>query len=130
MTIPFDPEPFVQRQLDAYNARNLERFIREFTDDVVAYRLPGRKPVLLGKAEFAEYYATRRFNLPGLNAQLVKRMVFGNKVVDQERIFGLGDDPVDVAAIYEVTPQGIATVWFVGAPPSRRRRRSVRVATA
>jgi hypothetical protein len=69
MTIPFDPEPFVQRQLDAYNARNLDRF-------------------------------------------------------------GLGDDPVDVAAIYEVTPQGIATVWFVGGPPSRRRRRSVRVAAA
>ena len=40
MAHEFDPEGFAQRQLDAYNARNLERFLAEYTDDVIAYRLP------------------------------------------------------------------------------------------
>lgn len=29
----FDPESFAQRQLEAYNARDLGRFIREYTED-------------------------------------------------------------------------------------------------
>lgn len=29
MSLNFDPEPFVQRQLDAYNARDLDRFLVE-----------------------------------------------------------------------------------------------------
>ena len=110
----FDPAGFAQRQLDAYNDRDLERFIREYTDDVVAYRLPGAAPLVSGKAAFAEHYRKNRFTLPGLRAELVNRMVFGNKVIDQERVSGVEAEPIDVAAIYEVTPSGISKVWFVG----------------
>ena len=113
MTDAFDPVPFVQRQLDAYNARDLDRFVREFTDDVAAWRLPGAEPVLVGKVAFAEHYRSNRFNLPGLHAQVVNRMVFGNKLIDHERVTGVQAEPMDVAAIYEVTPGGISRVWFV-----------------
>ena len=41
-------------------------------------------------------------------------MVFGNKVIDQERVTGVQYTPLEVAAIYEVTPGGICKVWFVG----------------
>lgn len=109
----FDPAAFAQRQLDAYNACDLERFVREYTDDVVAYRLPGSEPMLSGKTAFADHYRKNRFNLPGLRAELVNRMVFGNKVIDQERVFGVGAQPMEVAAIYEVTSNGICRVWFV-----------------
>ena len=109
----FDPVGFAQRQLDAYNARDLERFIREYTDDVVAFRLSSSEPLVSGKAAFAEHYRKNRFALPGLHAELVNRMVFGNKVIDQERVFGVDPSPMEVAAIYEVTPQGISKVWFV-----------------
>jgi hypothetical protein len=34
MALSFDPEAFAQRQLDAYNARDLERFVREYAEDV------------------------------------------------------------------------------------------------
>jgi hypothetical protein len=113
MVTAFSAEGFAQRQLDAYNAHDLERFIAEYTDDVVAYRLPSTAPFLSGKAAFAEHYRKNRFNIPGLHAALVNRMVFGNKVIDQERVVGVGAQPMEVAAIYEVTPKGISKVWFV-----------------
>ena len=113
MSLSFDPEGFAQRQLDAYNARDIERFAVEYTEDVVAYRLPGAEPVLVGKTAFAEHYRKNRFVLPGLHAELVNRMVFGNKVIDHERVLGVESGPMEVAAIYEVTPVGISKVWFL-----------------
>ena len=74
-----DPEGFAQRQLDTYNARDLERFVAEYAEDVMAFRLPGVEPVLVGKQAFAEHYRKNRFSLPDLHAELVNRMVFGNR---------------------------------------------------
>jgi hypothetical protein len=109
----FDPEGYAQRQLDAYNARDIERFSAEYTEDVVAFWLPGAEPVLVGKQAFTEHYRKNRFTLPGLHAELINRMVFGNKVIDQELVHGVESVPMEVAAIYEVTPQGISKVWFL-----------------
>jgi hypothetical protein len=113
MSTSRDPAAFAQRQLDAYNAHDLQKFIAEYTDDVVVFRLPGTEPIIQGKQSFAEHYAKNRFNLPELHAKLVNRMAFGNKVIDQEYITGLPGEPMEVAAIYEVTPAGISKVWFV-----------------
>jgi hypothetical protein len=113
MSEPFDPEPFAQRQLDAYNDRDLARFVREYTDDVRVFRLPDAKPVIVGREALAAHYRDNRFNLPDLHAELVNRMVFGNKVIDQEIVTGLPTGTMRAAAIYEVTPQGISKVWFV-----------------
>lgn len=114
MEHPFDPEAFAQRQLDAYNARDLERFIREYAEDVVVYRMPDPNPVIVGRPALAAHYRDNRFNLPDLHAKLVNRMVFGNKVIDQELVVGVPGGPLEVAAIYEVSPHGITKVWFVG----------------
>jgi hypothetical protein len=111
----FDPEAFAQRQLDAYNARDLDRFVREYAEDVVVYRLPAAEPAIVGRAALGAFYRDNRFNLPELHAKLVNRMVFGNKVIDQEYVTGVPDAPLEVAAIYEVTERGISRVWFVGA---------------
>ncbi len=113
MTKTLDPAAFAQRQLDACNTRDLGRFVTEYTEDVSVYRLPGTEPILIGRQALAEHYEKNRFNLPKLYAELLNRMVFGNKVIDQERITGVEDSPLEVAAIYEVTEQGISKVWFV-----------------
>ena len=49
----FDPEAFAQRQLDAYNARDLERFVQEYTEDVAVYRMPDPNPVIVGRSALA-----------------------------------------------------------------------------
>lgn len=109
----FDPAGFAQRQLDAYNARDLDRFVAEYTEDVEVYVLTDPAPTLVGREALRQHYRDHRFNLPDLHAKLVNRMVFGNKVIDQEFVTGVPGAPVEVAAIYEVTEQGISKVWFV-----------------
>ena len=106
------PEQPVQRQLDAYNARDLDRFLAEYCEDVQVFRPPAAEPVLSGKQAFGEHYARNRFNRPGLHAELVNRIVSGDIVVDQERITGLSESVVAAVAVYKVVAGRIRTVWF------------------
>ena len=106
------PEDPVQRQLNAYNARDLTRFLAEYTDDVQVFRPPARDPVLSGKHAFGEHYKTNRFTLPDLHAKLVNRIVSGNVVVDHELITGIGEESLAAVAVYEVVGGRIRTVWF------------------
>jgi hypothetical protein len=106
---PADP---VQRQLDAYNARDLGRFVAEYTDDVRVFSPPAAEPVLSGKQAFAAHYAKNRFNLPGLHAEVVNRMGVGNIVVDHERVTGLQEGVVEAIAVYQVAGGRICCVWF------------------
>jgi hypothetical protein len=102
----------VQRQLDAYNAHDLERFLAEYTNDVRVFRPPATEPVLSGKAAFGKHYADNRFTLPNLHAKLVNRIVSGNIVVDQEEVTGLSEPVLAAVAVYEVVDGKIRTVWF------------------
>lgn len=106
---PADP---VQRQLEAYNAHDLERFVAQYSDDIQVFVPPATEPVLSGKAAFAAHYANKRFNLPGLHATVVARMVSGNTVVDHEHVVGLADGMVEAIAVYRVDGHRITTVWF------------------
>jgi hypothetical protein len=106
------PEQVVQLQLDAYNARDLDRFLAAYADEVHVFRPPVPAASIVGKRALAEYYATQRFNLVGLNAEVVDRIVVGNKVIDHERISGVHELPIEVAAVYEVAGGLIRTVWF------------------
>ena len=102
----------VQRQVDAYNARDLNAFIANFSDDVTIFRLPSREPSLTGKAALAAFYANERFNLPQLRADILARIAMGNKVIDHERIHGVRAAPFETAAVYEVIDGLISRAWF------------------
>ena len=106
------PEDAVQRQLDAYNAHDLERFVAEYHEDVRVYRPPAIEPLVTGKSAFGEHYAKNRFTLPNLHARLVNRIVSGNIVVDHEDITGLPEGRRSAVAVYEVVEGRIRTVWF------------------
>jgi hypothetical protein len=106
-----DPVDVVQAQLEAYNARNLERFLATYSESIVVYRPPALEPALSGKAELARFYAQERFNLPGLKADIVNRTVLGNKVIDHELVWGVRGEAFEVAAVYEVRDGLIERVW-------------------
>lgn len=107
-----NPEDPVQRQLDAYNALDLDRFVAQYTDDVKVFRPPKVEPVLSGKSAFSDHYAKNRFTRANLHAELASRIVKGNIVVDHERITGLEAGVVEAIAVYEVADGRIRNVWF------------------
>lgn len=109
------PEEVVQRQFDAYNARNLELFAAQYSDDIRVYRPPAAEPTLVGKEAFKEFYATKRFVHTTLHAELVNRIVVGNKVIDHERITGTDQQPFEVAVVYEVVDGVIQRTWYYAA---------------
>jgi hypothetical protein len=109
---PIDP---VQRQLEAYNRRDLAGFLANFAEDVKTYRLPQLTPTVTSRAQLGEFYAANRFNRPELHAELLGRTVVGNKVFDHERIHGLGGEPLETMAVFEVVDGLIQTCWFFAA---------------
>ena len=115
MDVHFDPAAFAQRQQDAYNERNPDQFLAEYTEDVVAYRLSGGEAMAVGRPALGEHYGKSRFSLPNLHAEQVNRMVSGNKVIDHERVSGVSEQPMEVVAIHEATPADIRRVWLLGA---------------
>jgi putative hydrolase of HD superfamily len=111
-------EAVVQEQLDAYNARDIERFMRCWVPDCRYYAFPD---TLL--AEGREQVRTRhvgRFREPDLHGLLLQRMTLGSMVVDCERVtrnFPEGRGVVEVIAIYEVADGLIVRAWFrIGEP--------------
>ena len=109
------PVECVQFQLDAYNQRDLEIFLSVFSDTVQSYRLSDMTLLLDGKAAFGAFYAQNRFVHEGLRAELIERMVVGNKVIDHEMIHGLGPEPMETAVIFEVEDGLIEKVFFIPA---------------
>jgi hypothetical protein len=105
------PVECVQLQFDAYNQRDLPRFLSAFADDVRSYRLPDMAPLLSGKAAYGDFYASQRFVHAGLRAELLSRMVVGNKVIDHELIHGLGPEPFETSVMF-VVEQGLITTVF------------------
>ena len=105
------PAEVVQRQLEAYNARNLEAFAATYADSIRIYRMPAAEPSISGLARLREAYRAR-FASPDLHADIVNRMVLGNKVIDHERVVGIKEHPIEAVAVYEVRDGLIVTVWF------------------
>ncbi|WP_299996354.1 nuclear transport factor 2 family protein [uncultured Cedecea sp.] len=102
----------VQAQFEAYNAHDIEAFMSCFSEDFKGYRMPGESPSITGKESLREFYVNNRFNNPKLKAELISRMVMGNKVFDHELIQGLSDQPLESVAVFEVTNGLISTAWF------------------
>ena len=107
-------EGIVQRQLDAYNARDIDGFMAMWAADAQYFEHPA-KLLASGAAEIRARHIAR-FKEANLFGRLIKRMVVGNKVVDQEvvtRTFPEGTGRIDVIAIYEVKDDKIANAWFI-----------------
>ena len=105
------PLEAVQLQFDAYNERDLPRFLSAFADDVRGYRLPDMALMLDGKAAYGEFYRSERFVHVGLRAELVNRIVNGNTIIDHELIHGLAPEPIETAVMF-VVEQGLIRTTF------------------
>src|SRR5258708_31747202 len=103
-----NPVDLVEEQLQAYNARDLERFAATYAESIRIYRMPAMEPAIVGKEKLREVYRGR-FSSPNLHAEIVSRIVLGNKVIDHERVVGIKEMPIEAVAVYEVVDGLIRT---------------------
>ena len=111
------PESVVQRQLDAYNARDIETLLTIYADDAQQFEYPATL-LASGAAQIRERFVAR-FKEPNLHARLIRRIAMGHVVIDHEevtRTFPEGTGKIELVAIYEIRNGRIATARFISSP--------------
>ncbi|MBS9463788.1 nuclear transport factor 2 family protein [Flagellimonas sp. 389] len=105
------PANIVQKQIDAYNARDIQAFMDTYSENVKLYEYPNTL-FMEGQNKMKESYHSYFENTPDLNCQIKNRIVIGNKVIDEEYITANGSN-FSAVAIYEVENGKIAKVTFL-----------------
>lgn len=107
------PEMLAQKQLNAYNARNIDAFLEPYSEDVALYNFPNEL-IYQGKEQMRANYQGMFENVPDLHCELVNRIVLGNTVIDQERVTGFPNgEVIEAVAIYKIADGKIKAVYFM-----------------
>lgn len=107
------PESVVQTQLDAYNAKDIERLLEAYAPDAEQFTLHGDR-LAKGREEMRARFR-QRFAEPDLYARLLSRTVVGSFVVDFESItrnFPEGLGTIEMLCIYQVRDGRIQKASF------------------
>jgi len=106
------PEAVAQKQLDAYNAQDIEAYMACFAPDCVIADLNG--PVTeSGAAAIRHRYANLFQKFPENRADLIARIAHGPVVLDHERVVRRpGGETFEAVAIYTVRDGKIVRVDF------------------
>jgi hypothetical protein len=89
------------RQLVAYNARDLDAFCALFHPDAVIENLTSGVETARGMAAIRALYA-KRFSSPDLHCVVHQTMDLGPFAIDHETVQGVPEGAFDAIAIYEV----------------------------
>ena len=111
---PNEIEALVQRQLDAYNARDIDALMRTYHSEAKQFEFPA-KLLASGSAEIRQRFLAR-FAEPNLKAKLNRRIIHGSFAIDHEtvtRTFPEGAGTIELTAIYEVEAGLIRNAWFI-----------------
>ncbi len=103
------PEQIVQENLDFYNNRDINGFMTSFSENIKIYNLGDPKPTVIGLENVKKVYTNLFEKSPKLYSTILKRIVFGNRVIDHESIAGRNGNTevLELVLIYEVNDQKI-----------------------
>ena len=107
------PEALVQKQVEAYNAHDLDAFVDCYGPSIDIRTMDGKVGPEKGVAALRKGYEDLFKRFPKLKVKILKRVCQGAFVIDQEQAEGMGPNPVTVTAIYEVSQGKIIHVWFI-----------------
>src|SRR5688572_14411666 len=96
-------EQLVQIQLECYNNRDIDGFIKCFREDVRVFNFSDNKQLIDGKEAYREFFTEIFEQSPNLHSTLLNRIVFGTIVIDHEKIVGRAgtNGDVEMVVIYE-----------------------------
>ena len=101
-----------QKQLDAYNAQDLETYVSYFAADCVVSGLNGT-PTETSRDAVRARYAKAFAQFPQNKAELKNRIAVGNTVVDHELVIRApGGEQFEIIAIYTFQDGLISRVDF------------------
>jgi len=101
-----------QKQLDAYNAQDLDTYVSYFTEDCIVSGLNGM-PTETTREAIKARYAKAFAQFPQNKAELKNRIVIGNTIVDHEMVIrSPGGEQFEIIAIYTFRDGLIARVDF------------------
>lgn len=105
------PEIIVQKQVEAYNNKDIDVFLATYSDDIEIYNFPNIL-TMKGKNEMREVYSEMFDTIKELHCEIKKRIIINNKVIDHEFV-KFDDGFSNVVAIYEIKNYKISKVTFV-----------------
>ncbi len=109
------PAGTVERQIELFNAHDLEGFLALFADDVEVGQVPAGTAAPYGKARLRELYTGRFKANPDLHASAQAQLVSGEFVIQKEKISGrAGKEPLVATTIYQVKAGKIVRMWSLG----------------
>jgi hypothetical protein len=110
-----NPEKVVEKNLKAYNKRDINGFMASFTPDIALYNLGDSKPSISGFDAIKSFYKKVFDASPKLRSTILKRIVYDNKVIDHERIVGRvgARKPIEIVLIYEIKGNKIAKLTAI-----------------
>ncbi|MEO1010698.1 MAG: nuclear transport factor 2 family protein [Bacteroidota bacterium] len=98
-------------QIDAFNSGDLESFVSCFTTNVVVREFPN-DTLYVGAERMKANYGPYMKNTPDTRVRVVKRMIIGNTVIDEE-IATDNSQKTSQAAIYEIRNGKIGSMTFI-----------------
>ncbi len=105
------PEHIVQKQVDSYNAHDLNAFVSCYDENVWVGRFP-TDTMYTGRQTMLKNYEAYLESVESTEVKVTARIVIGNKVIDQELATDNGNQSHQVA-IYEVKNGRIASMNFI-----------------
>ena len=105
------PEDVVNRQLDAYNSRDIDQFVATYSEDIKIYNSKNEL-IMDGHEQLRKRYENLFKNTPNLHCKIENRIIINNKVIDKERVTA-NDRIIEAVAVYEVTDGKIIKVTFI-----------------
>jgi hypothetical protein len=106
------PEAVVQRQLEAYNAHDIDAFMATYSQNIKIMEFPSGLVLMDGheamRAEYGPLFSEKKPHV-----DITERIISGNLVIDREKVNVIGRDEFYGVAIYEVVDGLIQRVWFL-----------------
>ena len=104
-------EAIINEQLKNYNEKDVKAFGRTYTNNAKIYDFP-HEIAIDGRSLLRDQYIALLENTPNLYAEIIDRIIIGNKVIDKLKVT-INDKTEYTVAIYEVNNSLISKVTFI-----------------
>ena len=111
ITAEVSPRHLAEEQLEGYNKRDINAFLKPYAKDVRVYRFPNKLDYE-GIENMRKRYEGFFKNTPDLHCKIMNRIVYENKVIDHEVVTANGAE-FKAISIFEIKNGKIISVTFM-----------------